>query len=144
MSNPDAAPSWWREFILANPPRTGKLAVVRADGSPHVAPVWTDLDGDQVVFTTSAGTVKGKSILRDPRVSVCWDDELPPFSFVIVSGTATTTTNPDELLAWSTRIAARYMGPQRAEEYGRRNAVPPEMVVRVTPTRIVAEADIAE
>jgi len=144
MSKPDAAPGWWREFIMANPPRTGKLAVVRPDGSPHVAPVWTDLDGDQVVFTTSADTVKGKSILRDPRVSVCWDDELPPFSFVIVSGTATTTTDQDELLAWSTRIAARYMGPQRAEEYGRRNAVPPEMVVRVTPTRIVAEADIAE
>src|SRR5215469_4754135 len=144
MSNLGAAPGWWRKFVLANPPRTGKVAVVRADGSPHVAPVWTDLDGDQVVFTTSAATVKGKSILRDPRVSVCWDDELPPFSFVIVSGTAAATTDPDELLAWSIRIAGRYMGAERAEEYGRRNAVPPEMVVRVTPTRIVAEADIAE
>ena len=144
MSIPDSAPGWWRKFVLTNPPRTGKLAVVRADGSPHVAPVWTDLDGDQVVFLTSADTVKGKSILRDPRVSVCWDDELPPFSFVIVCGTATTTTDPDQLLAWSIRIAGRYLGPDRAEEYGRRNAVPPEMVVRVTPTRIVAEADIVE
>lgn len=142
MSDPDAAPGWWREFVLAYPPRTGKLAVVRADGSPHVAPVWTDLDGDHVIFLTSADTVKGKAILRDPRVSVCWDDELPPFSFVIVAGTATTTTDPDELLAWSTQIAGRYMGAERAEEYGRRNAVPPEMVVRVTPTRVIAQANI--
>src|SRR5215469_7387787 len=67
----------WREFIMASPARTAKLAVVRADGSPHVAPVWADLDGDQVVFMISADTVKGKAILRDPRVSLCWDDERP-------------------------------------------------------------------
>ena len=35
------------------------------------------------------------------------------------------------------------MGADRAEEYGRRNAVPPEMVVRVTAARIIAQADIA-
>jgi hypothetical protein len=67
--------------------RTAKLAVVRADGSLDVAPVWADLDGDQVVFITSADTVKGKAILRDPRVSLCWDDERPPFRFVRPSST---------------------------------------------------------
>jgi len=117
---------------------------VRADGSPHVAPVWVDLDGDEIVFMTSADTVKGKAILRDGRVSLCWDDERPPFSFVTVAGTTTTSTDPDELLEWATRIAGRYMGPDQAEAYGRRNAVPPEMVVRVTPTRIVATVDVAD
>ena len=66
MGYTDAPPGWWREFILASPARTAKLAVVRADGSPHVAPVWVDLDGDQIVFMTSADTIKGKAILRDP------------------------------------------------------------------------------
>ena len=70
MGYTDAPPGWWRKFIMASPARTAKLAVVRADGSPHVAPVWADLDGDQVVFMTSADTVKGKAILRDPRVSL--------------------------------------------------------------------------
>lgn len=144
MRDADGPSAWWRDFVLATPARTGKLGVVRADGSPHVAPVWTDLDGDHVVFMTSADTVKGRSILRDPRVSVCWDDERPPFSFVVVAGTATTSTDPDELLAWSIRIAGRYMGAERAEEYGRRNAVPPEMLVRVIPTRVVAQANIAD
>ena len=144
MPYTEAPEGWWREFVLASPARTGKLAVVRADGSPHVAPVWTDLDGDDVVFMTSADTIKGKAIRRDPRVSLCWDDERPPFSFVLVAGTATTSTDPDELLEWSTRIAGRYMGSDQAEAYGRRNAVPPEIVVRVTPTKVTAKVDVAD
>jgi PPOX class probable F420-dependent enzyme len=143
MGYTDAPPGWWREFILASPARTAKLAVVRADGSPHVAPVWVDLDGDQVVFMTSADTIKGKAILRDPRVSLCWDDERPPFSFVTVAGIAATSADAGELVQWAARIGGRYMGADRAEEYGRRNGVPPELVVRVSPTRIVAKVEIA-
>jgi PPOX class probable F420-dependent enzyme len=144
MGYNDAPNGWWREFVGAVPARTAKLAVVRADGSPHVAPVWVDLDGDQIVFMTSADTIKGKAILRDPRVSLCWDDERPPFSFVTVAGTATTSTDSDELLHWATRIGGRYMGAAQAEAYGRRNAVPPEMVVRVTPTKVTAKVDVAD
>lgn len=143
MSYHDAPDGWWQEFVAALPARTAKLAVVRKDGSPHVAPVWVALDGEQIVFMTSAETIKGKAILRDPRVCLCWDDEVPPFSFVLVAGTATTSTDPDELLDWATRIGGRYMGAENAETYGRRNAVPPEMVVRVTPTSVTAKRDIA-
>jgi PPOX class probable F420-dependent enzyme len=143
MGYHDAPDGWWREFVAALPARTAKLAVVRADGSPHVAPVWVDLDGDDVVFMTSADTIKGKAILRDPRVSLCFDDEAPPFSFAIVNGTATTSTDPDDLLRWGTRIGGRYMGADQAEAYGRRNAVPPEMVVRVHVTAVVAKVDVA-
>ena len=140
-----AAPEgWWQSFVSAAPARTAKLAVSRADGSPHVAPVWVDLDGDQIVFMTSADTIKGKSILRDGRVALCFDDERPPFSFVTVSGTTTTSTDPAELLHWATRIAGRYMGDELAEQFGRRNAVPPEMVVRVTATNVVAKQDVAD
>jgi PPOX class probable F420-dependent enzyme len=144
MGYNEAPDGWWQEFVGALPARTAKLAVVRADGSPHVAPVWVDLDGDDIVFMTSADTIKGKAILRDPRVSLCWDDERPPFSFVTVAGEATTSTDPDELLLWATRIGGRYMGVEHADAYGRRNAVPPEMVVRVTPTKVVAKVAIAD
>jgi PPOX class probable F420-dependent enzyme len=143
MGYTSAPDGWWQLFIAAAPPRTGKLAVSRADGSPHIAPVWVDLDGDDIVFMTSADTIKGKSILRDGRVALCFDDERPPFSFVTVSGNATTSTDPAELMHWATRIGGRYMGNDLAEQYGRRNAVPPEMVVRVTPTNVVAKRDIA-
>ncbi|MEY2582646.1 MAG: hypothetical protein QOE09_2495 [Ilumatobacteraceae bacterium] len=140
-----AAPDgWWQSFVSAQPARTGKLAVTRADGSPHVAPVWVDVDGDEIVFMTSADTIKGKSILRDGRVALCFDDERPPFAFVTVSGSTTTSTDPDELLYWATRIAGRYMGADVAEQFGRRNAVPPEMVVRVMAANIVAKVDVAD
>ena len=36
------------------------------------------------------------------------------------------------------------MGVARAEQYGRRNAVPPEMVVRVTPSKIVAKVNVTD
>ena len=144
MGYRDAPEGWWQEFVSAMPARTGKLGVVRRDGSPHVAPVWVVLDANDIVFMTSADTIKGKAILRDSRVSLCWDDERPPFSFVTVTGTATTSTDPDELLRWSTLIGGRYMGEDQAEAFGRRNAVPPEMVVRVTPSKVVAKVDVAD
>jgi PPOX class probable F420-dependent enzyme len=139
-----APDGWWQEFLTSLPAHTAKLGVVKADGSPHVAPVWIDLDGDEVVFTTGAETLKGKAILRDPRVSICVDDERPPFSFVIINGRARVSIDPDELLYWTTRIAGRYMGEDLAEEYGTRNAVAPEMVVRVIPTKVVAKVNIAD
>ncbi len=132
-----------RAFLLDRP-RTAKLATVRADGRPHVAPVWFDLDGDTVVFTTWHATVKASNIRHDPRVCLCVDDDRPPFSFVIIEGTATFVDDLDALRIWATRIAGRYMGQNLAASYGQRNGVPGELLVRVTPTRIVAQANIAD
>jgi PPOX class probable F420-dependent enzyme len=134
----------WRDFLTSKP-RTGKLATTRKDGAPHVAPIWFDLDGGEIVFTTSETSVKGRSIARDPRVALCVDDEEPPFSFVIVEGTAANSgADQRELVSWAARIGGRYMGADRAEEYGKRNGVPGELVMRLTPTKIIAEVDIAE
>ncbi len=133
-----------RDFLSAGT-RTAKLATVRDDGRPHVAPIWFVLDEDgTLVFTTGAGTMKGRALQRHPAVCLCVDDEAPPFAFVMIDGTAETSEDPDELLDWATRIGARYMGPDQAEAYGRRNGVPGELLVRVTPTRIVAKDHIAD
>jgi PPOX class probable F420-dependent enzyme len=131
-----------REFLSAGT-RTGKLATTRKDGRPHVMPIWFVLDGDDVVFTTGANTVKGRNIRRDGRVSMLVDDEQPPFAYVQVNGSATWEDNPSNMLDWATRIAARYMGEDQDDAYGRRNAVPGELLVRFTPERTVAEANVA-
>lgn len=132
-----------RAFLRAGT-RTGKLATVRADGSPHVAPVWFLLEGDDtIILNTGAGTAKGRNLRRDPRASLAVDDESPPFAFVRVDATAELSDDPGALRDSATRIAARYMGAARAEEFGRRNGVPGELLVRLHPTRIVAQRDIA-
>lgn len=139
----DMTPEEARQFLLGTP-RTGKLACVREDGRPHVSPVWFDLDGDTLVFTTWHTSVKAKSLARNPRISLCVDDEQPPYAYVIVEGTAELTDPPDEeRVAWATRIAARYMGPELGITYGKRNGVPGEHIVRVTVTKIIAHKGIA-
>ena len=135
-------PAEARNFLL-NSAHTGKLATVRADGRPHVAPIWFVLDGESLLFTTWHTSVKARNMERDNRVAICVDDETPPFAYVIVEGTAELTDDLDEVRYWATRIAARYMGPELAEAYGRRNGVPGEWLVRVTPTRIIAHKEIA-
>ena len=132
-----------RAFLIGTA-RTAKAATVRADGRPHVAPVWFDLDGEDVIFTTWHASVKGRDLRRDPRISLCIDDERPPFSFVLIEGTATLSDNLDEVKAWATRIAGRYMGVMRAKAFGERNGVPGELLVRVKPTRVVAQAGVAD
>jgi PPOX class probable F420-dependent enzyme len=134
----------WKAFLVAEP-RTGMLATTRKDGRPHVAPIWYDLDDDgTIVFATGAETLKGRSIRRDPRVCFCVDDEHPPFSFVLVDGTVEVSEDLDEMLVWATRIGGRYMGPALAEAFGRRNAVAGELLVRLRPTHVVAQADLAD
>ena len=131
-------------FLRAMPPHTAKVATTRADGRPHVAPVWFDMDDDgSLVFTTGEASVKGRALRRDPRVALSVDDERPPFTFVVMEGRATVIRDPTELLRWTAKIGGRYMGEARAEEYGRRNATPEELLVRVRPERIVAARDIA-
>ncbi|HKE73217.1 MAG TPA: PPOX class F420-dependent oxidoreductase [Acidimicrobiales bacterium] len=131
--------------FLRAPVRTASVATTRVDGRPHVAPVWFDVEDDgTIVFNTGADTVKGRAIRRTGKVALCVQDDRPPFSFVVIEGDAAWSDEPGDLRAVAARIGGRYMGADRAEEYGARNGVPGELVVRVTPTRIVAEADLAD
>ena len=123
--------------------RTGMLGYVAADGRPLVAPVWFVVDDGQLVFTTGRDTSKGRALDRDSRVVICVDDPHPPYSFVQVQGVATVSDDPADVLEGATRTGARYMGAERADEFGRRNAVPGELVVRVRPTKVNAGFDIS-
>ena len=133
----------WRAFITDGT-RTGKLATTRRDGRPHVVPIWFVLDGDELVFNTGAETVKGRSLRRTGWASLCVDDERPPFSFVTVSGPVTISEDLDEMLPWAIQIGARYMGEERGEQFGRRNAVEGELLVRLRAEQVVAMRDIAD
>ena len=144
MAAMTAQETW--DFLMEGT-RTGHLATVRADGRPHVKPVWYDLSGTpghfQLVFNTGADTVAGRNLRRDGRVAISVDEAAPPYSFVLVEGTAELSADPADLLAVATRLGGRYMGGALAADFGARNAVPGELVVRVTPARVVTERAVA-
>lgn len=131
--------------------RTAKLSTIRKDGSPHVVPIWFVLDNNDnndthIVFTTGHDSLKANNMIREPRVCICVDDQIPPFSFVKIDGVAEINQKPprNEILKWATRIAERYMGKNNADSYGKRNSEEGELLVRIKPTRIVAEKNISE
>ena len=129
-------------FLLSGT-RTGKLATVREDGRPHVVPIWFVMEDDAVVFTTWHESVKLRNLAKNARASMVVDLEEPPYAYVVVEGTVTLSDDLDELRSFATRIGGRYMGADRAEEYGERNGVPGEVVVRLHIEKVIAKDDIA-
>ena len=129
-------------FLLAGT-RTGKLAWVSRTGAPHVAPIWFTLDGDDVIFNTHEDSGKAKALAREGRASLVVDLEEPPYAFVKIDATVSFEDDLDRVKAVATEIGGRYMGADRAEEFGARNGVPGELVVRLTPTKVTALDDLS-
>jgi PPOX class probable F420-dependent enzyme len=131
--------------FLSEGTRTGKLGWTAKDGRPLVSPVWFVVDEktDELVFNTHSASAKGRALARDPRLSLCVDDSVPPYAYVQVQGTAMVSEDLDELRMWATRIGERYMGAERAEEFGKRNGVPGELLVRLCPIKILSDFDVS-
>ncbi len=130
------------DFLMEGP-RTGKLSTVREDGHPHVAPIWFVWNEGKIIFCTMNSSVKAKNISHNPQVSICVDDESPPYAFVIIQGTAKFSDNQKDLLKWNTILGGRYMGEKLAEVYGKRNTIGGSLLVEVTPTKMISEKDVA-
>ena len=131
-----------RDFLQRGT-RTGKLSYLATSGRPLVAPIWFVVEDGSIVFNTGKDTAKGRSLARDPRVSLCVDLEEPPYAFIQIQGQADLSEDPAELLRTATALAARYMGHERAAEYGKRNAVPGELIVRLRPTKVIAVFNVS-
>ena len=134
-----------RAFLRAGT-RTGKLAWVTKSGRPAVTPIWFLLDehegGFDLVFNTAKTAGKAKAFARDPRVSLVVDEERPPYGFVKIDGWVELTDDPEARRAFATRIGGRYMGEDRAEDFGARNGGDGEWLVRLRSDRVRAVTDI--
>ena len=130
---------------------TGKLATVKKDGSPHVVPIWFVVENGKgrgkagnIILTTGETSIKANNIQHDDRVSICIDDQKPPFSFVTIHGTAKIYPyKQKEVLEWATKIAERYVGKKNAKTYGEVNSGEGAVLVRIRPTKVIAEKDIS-
>lgn len=120
--------------------RPGKLGYTASDSRPLVAPVWFVVDNGELAFNTGKNTAKGRARARDPRAVICVDDDRPQYSFVQVQGIVSVSEDPQLLVD----IATRYMGADRAEEYGARNGVEGELLIRLRPDAVHSAADLAE
>lgn len=134
-----------RDFLLKGT-YTGKLGTINKNGTPHVVPIWYTVDEqDDIIFNTGGESVKAKNIRRDNRVRLCVDDQTPLFSFVIIDGIAQIERNESsEIYKWTKIIAARYMGDDKSEAYGRRNSGEGEVLVKIKPIRTIGQIDTAE
>lgn len=132
----------WR--FLAAGDRTAVFASVRPDGRPHAVPTWYAVDGDELVFTTWHTTVKAANLRRDRRVVVVVQDPAPPYDYVSVEGNAELIDDLPLCRDVSTRLGAKYMGADRAEEFGKRNGVEGELVVRIRPTKVFGVVGVAD
>ena len=84
------------------------LATVNPDGSPQTSVVWVGRDGDDLLFSTVAGRVKHRNMVRDPRVSVTVIDSADPENYVEFRGRVSIT--PDVGRRLDTQLSWKYDG----------------------------------
>jgi PPOX class probable F420-dependent enzyme len=116
--------------------RPATFATVRPDGRPHAVPTWYAVDGREIVLTTGQKTVKAANLRADGRVAVVVQDPEPPYDYAAVEGVAVLIDDLALCIQVSTLLGGKYMGTEHAEEYGIRNGVPGEFVVRIRPTHV--------
>jgi hypothetical protein len=78
------------------------------------------------------------SLVRDGRFALCVDEDRPPYAFVLLQECAEISEDPDEMLRWGGLLGARYMGDDRAEEYGARNGGPGNLLVHGRIDKVIA------
>jgi PPOX class probable F420-dependent enzyme len=127
----------WRSFVTAGT-RLAHLALTRHDGRPHVTPICFILDGDELAFALSPGSVKGRSLARDRRLALCVSDERQPYGFVTIEGEAEVSAEPDQIRHIGTGIAHRYYPTQPAEDIAESFVQEGFTAVRVSITKVIA------
>ena len=116
------------------------LGTIGPDGAPVLTPIWYLYRNGQILMRTGKESVKTRNIARDPRVSVCVQDERPPFASVTVYGKASIEP-ADEALGQ--QMAKHYLGAVGAAGYQRaaREAIErsEEITLVITPERVLSQ-----
>ncbi len=108
------------------------LATLMNDGSPHVAPIWVDLDGDIILINTAVGRVKEKNIRRDNRIALSVYDQEDPYNMVSVRGKVIEliTEGADEHID---KLAKKYFG---VDKYPFRSPDEQRIILKIQPEKI--------
>ncbi|MPY81175.1 MAG: TIGR03618 family F420-dependent PPOX class oxidoreductase [Actinophytocola sp.] len=123
-----------RELISSG--ALGHLVTLNPDGSPQVAVIWLDVDGDELIAAhLNGGQRKLRNIRRDPRVAVSFEGSGVSNGlrhYLVVHGTATITEGgAPELLH---KLAQTYIGP--GTDFPPMPDPPPGCITHIRPTRV--------
>jgi hypothetical protein len=97
---------------------------------------------DDLVFTTGRDSLKARHLRANPRAALAVDIEAFPYHFVLARGQVSIQDDAADLLIWATAIAARYVPPGRAEEYGRSYADALELLCRLRVDHLTGARDV--
>jgi len=89
------------------------LATINPDCTPQQSAIWFDLDGDEILMNTKRGRLKDRNLVRDPRCSLCVEDE---YRYLTLRGGVTLIADQSVAQPDIRRLATRYDGAERAEE----------------------------
>ena len=124
------------EEYLAQP-LLADLATVKADGSPHVAPVWFQYQNGQIRIIAQTKSVKTRNIQHEPRVSLSVAIHERPYKYVIVNGTA--ELSKEGIPELTRALAIHYQGGKEGNEYADRLLVEMDFyLITITPTKIIS------
>lgn len=94
-------------------PRFGVLATINPDGSVQQTVMWFALDGDELLMNTARGRRKDLNVLRDPRVSICFEDA---YRYLTLRGTVEVVDDHQTSQADALLLARRYHTEDEAQE----------------------------
>lgn len=123
-----------RDEFLAERGIVMRIGVVRADGSPLVTPIWFLHEDGAIYFTPREKSEWFACLRRDPRVSLCIDEQPLPYRKVIVEGRAELLHDIGEDDVWRDlyrRIAKRYVDDAEAEAYVQNTIDQPRGLYRI-------------
>lgn len=109
-----------------------QLTTLRRDGTPHLTPIWIDLDGDHLLVNTRADRVKAMHMQQRPDVAVCVVDPADPYRYISVTGVVDSVKEAGAMPHMD-RLAARYL---RVSRYPWGAPGERRLLFRVRPTRV--------
>jgi PPOX class probable F420-dependent enzyme len=117
------------KLLLA--PNFAHIATIAPDGTPHVSPVWVDVEDGRPVVNTAVGRIKEQHLRRDPRLTISVQDAENPYRYVEIRGIAELSMDgaEDHIDA----LAKKYIG---VDEYPDKSPDEPRVKVYIEPLRV--------
>ena len=108
------------------------IATIMKDGSPHLTPVWANIEDGYIMANTAEGRVKHKNILRDPRVAVSVASSDDPLDMAAIRGTVVELI-PDYDYKHADRLTMQYM---ELEHYPYKQEHERRVILKIKPDHV--------